>query len=106
LAQVYFTTSRGALRAAWDPVNRRYSFKHMNNDLVSMGAHPAPSWRSSGLGDTCCWETAWINHPASGNVSMLMAVADGGVVRTMDGGASYQRVSENWAQTVGLNSQV
>ena len=37
---VYFTTSRGGLRAAWDPVNRRRSFKHFNNDLVDLGAVP------------------------------------------------------------------
>jgi hypothetical protein len=31
---VYFTTSRGAVRVGWDPVNHRRSFKHFNNDLV------------------------------------------------------------------------
>ena len=36
---------------------------------------------------------------------MLMAVADGGIARTLDGGATFQRISENWAGTVGLNSQ-
>ena len=34
-----------------------------------------------------------------------MAVADGGVARTQDDGQTYQRVSENWAGTEGLNSQ-
>eukprot|EP01052_Picozoa_sp_SAG31_P001845 SAG31_NODE_62_length_28678_cov_21.548270_16_plen_554_part_00 len=102
---VFFTTARGGLRAAWDPVNVRYSFKHMNNDLVSMYSLPAPLWRSTGLGDTCVWETAWVKHAASGHDAMLMAVADGGVARTLDGGATYQRASENWAGTSGLNSQ-
>ena len=45
----FFTTSRGGIRAAWDPVNLRYSFKHLNNDIVSMNAVPAPSWRSTGM---------------------------------------------------------
>ena len=32
----WLTTSRGALRAAWDPANARYSFKHFNDDLVDL----------------------------------------------------------------------
>ena len=36
--------------------------------------------------------------------ALLMAVADGGVVRSLDDGKSYQRVSENWGNTTGLNS--
>jgi hypothetical protein len=53
-ALVWITTSRGALRSAWDPTNGRYSYKHFNNDLLSMDATP-PLWQTTGLGDTCAW---------------------------------------------------
>lgn len=87
---VYATTSRGGLRIAWDPHNSRYSFKHFNNDLLDIGAVP-PRWRSTGLGDTCAWGATWTPQGAA-----LVAVADGGVARTRDGGSSWQRASENW----------
>ena len=47
LPLVYFTTSRGGIRVAWDPVNQRRSYKHMNNDLVNLTATP-PRWSSTG----------------------------------------------------------
>jgi photosystem II stability/assembly factor-like uncharacterized protein len=95
---VWATTSRGGLRAAWDPLHTRYSFKHFNNDLVDETSVP-PTWRSTGLGDTCAWGAAW----SDGGAVLLLAVADGGVARTRDGGSSWQRVSENWPAQ--LNSQ-
>ena len=85
----WITTSRGALRAAWDPVNQRYSFKHFNDDVVSLDSSP-PRWRTTGLGDTCVWGGVWLDH------TLLMAVADGGVARTEDEGATWQRPSESW----------
>ena len=94
---VWFTTSRGALRGAWDPVNGRYAFSNFGDQLVDLDATP-PVWRSTGMGDTCVWGSAWTKHKAStGPNALLMAVADGGVVRTLDDGRSYQRVSEGWA---------
>ena len=73
----------------------------------------------TGMGDTCVWGTAWAPHPANRDngrslnstsrstprTALLMAVADGGVARTMDDGETFQRVSEGWAGTEGLNSQ-
>ena len=106
---VFFTTFRGGLRSAWDPVNMRRSFKHFNNDLVQMDAVP-PRWRSTGLGDTCVWETAWVRSPIDGkrggaaSVAVLMAVRDGGIVRTLDDGRSFQRVSESWGGVPALSS--
>lgn len=91
---VFFTTSRGGLRAAYDLVNSRWSFKHFNNDIVDIDATP-PLWNTTGMGDTCVNGAAWATHNRSTH-AVLMAVADGGVARTLDGGRSFQQVSEDW----------
>jgi hypothetical protein len=92
---VFFTTSRGGIRAAYDPINTRWSFKHLHNDLVDIDASP-PLWRTTGMGDTCVNGAAWATHSSSSTPAVLMAVADGGVVRTLDGGKTFQQVSEEW----------
>ena len=92
---VVLTTSRGALRCAWDPSRERYSFKHLNNDIVNMSATP-PRWRTTGLGDTCVVSAVF---EASGDV--LLAVADGGLARTRDGGETWQRTSGQGVNQAG-----
>ena len=74
------------------------------------------------MGDTCVWDAAWTNttvdntgasNPAKQATNaatlnpqaLLLATADGGVVRTLDNGRSWQRVSEGWGGTTGLDSE-
>jgi hypothetical protein len=57
-------------------------------------------------GDTCVSASTFtLPKPGDDKNGLLLAVADGGVARTLDGGRTYQRASEEWAGTKSLHSE-
>jgi hypothetical protein len=99
--EVLITDSRGVLYGLWDPSHGRYAFVHLNDRYA--GVDPAtglPAWRTTGLGDTCV--NAAVVFPSG---VVLLAVADGGVARTVDGGVTWTRPAERWPGALAVSSQ-
>jgi hypothetical protein len=100
---LFLSGFRGAVRAAWDGVNDRYSFKQFGDTLVNASVAP-PIWRSNGLGDTCAMDVVW--RDSKNASSFVAAVEDGGLAGTHDRGSTWQRPSELWPGRLGTATAV
>jgi hypothetical protein len=96
---VYITGLRGAVRAAWDPVNHRFAFKQFGDTLVGSPQAQPPTWQTTGFGDTCVSDVVWPDGRDAD--SFVMAVSDGGLAATSDRGLRWKRTSELWPGALG-----
>lgn len=98
--EVLMTDSRGALHGVWDPVHHRFGFLHLNDAYAGTdNVTRLPQWHTTGLGDTCVNDAVFT--PGG---PLLLAVADGGVARTSDGGVTWTRPSELWPGSLAASS--
>jgi photosystem II stability/assembly factor-like uncharacterized protein len=93
--RILFTHSRGLVRATWDSTNSRYGYDHLYQTSADISVSPT-RWTSSGLDDTCV--TGGVAQlTLSGTDYLFAGVADGGVMRSDDAGATWQHISDNWS---------
>lgn len=86
--------SRGALEATWDDIDERFVYNHLHANSEDPAAEP-PIWSSTGLDDTNPLDIAWLDD-GTGTELMFLAVGDGGVLRSDNGGLHWQNLGLGW----------